>query len=66
MDSVTAKLALLVAADVNDTSSKLKNARKLGVQIVPLDEFLAMPPLTAAPAETPEENNEFNDLPLFS
>ena len=66
MDSVTAKLKLLVAADVNDTSSKLKNARKLGVQIVSLDEFLAMPPLTAAPAETPEENNEFNDLPLFS
>ena len=65
MDSVTAKLALLVAADVNDTSSKLKNARKLGVRIVSLDEFLAMEPLTAE-AEIPEENNEFNDLPLFS
>ena len=67
MDSVTAKLKLLVAADVNDTSSKLKNARKLGVQIVSLDEFLAMPPLTAAPPENiHKENGEFADLPLFS
>ncbi len=66
MDSVTAKLKLLVAADVNDSSSKLKNARKLGVPVVSLDEFLAMPPLTATPAEKPAENHEFNDLPLFS
>ncbi len=67
MDSVTAKLKLLVAADVNDTSSKLKNARKLGVQIVSLDEFLAMPPLTAAqPEKVQEKNSEFADLPLFS
>jgi len=68
MDSVTAKLSLLVAADVNDSSSKLKNARKLGVKIVSLDEFLAMPPVNApatAPATAPE-NNEFGDLPLFS
>jgi DNA ligase (NAD+) len=64
MDSVTAKLSLLVAADVNDSSSKLKNARKLGVKIVSLDEFLAMPPVNA-PATAPE-NNEFGDLPLFS
>ena len=67
MDSVTAKLKLLVAADVNDTSSKLKNARKLGVQIVSLDEFLAMPPLTAAqPEKIHKQNSEFADLPLFS
>ena len=44
MDSVTAKLAVLVAADINDNSSKLKNARKLGVKIVSLDEFLASMP----------------------
>ncbi len=69
MDSVTAKLKLLVAADVNDTSSKLKNARKLGVQIVSLDEFLAMPPLTAETENKPEtaaEKSGFDDLPLFS
>ena len=41
MDSVTAKLASLVAADVNDNSSKLKNARRLGVKILSLDEFLS-------------------------
>ena len=69
MDSVTAKLKLLVAADVNDTSSKLKNARKFGVQIVSLDEFLAMPPLTEnaeSDQKTAAENSGFDDLPLFS
>ena len=69
MDSVTAKLKLLVAADVNDTSSKLKNARKFGVQIVSLDEFLAMPPLTGEAdggQDSAGEKDGFDDLPLFS
>ena len=68
MDSVTAKLAVLVAADVNDNSSKLKNARKLGITILALDEFLAS--LETAPAASPNtekstDNQEFGDLPLF-
>ena len=58
-DSVTSKLSLLVAADVNDNSSKLKNARKLGIKIISLDEFLAMK------SETSAGNEAFADLPLF-
>ena len=48
---------------------ELKNARKLGVQIVSLDEFLALPPLTAETENKPEtaaEKSGFDDLPLFS
>ena len=64
VDSVTAKTALLVAADVNEQSSKLKNARKLGIKITSLDEFLTM----IAGENTSQENSnqEFSDLPLFS
>jgi NAD-dependent DNA ligase len=58
VDSVTAALTLLVAADVNDSSSKLRNARKSGVKIVSLNEFLAA-------GETVAADNEFSDLPLF-
>lgn len=39
-DDVTSALSLLVAADVNDASSKLKKAAKLGVRIVSLADFL--------------------------
>ena len=59
--SVTSKLAVLVAADVNEDSSKLKSARKLGIKIISTDEFLAS--LESIPAK--EEYKEFNDLPLF-
>ena len=61
-DSVTAKLALLVAADVNENSSKLKNARKFGVKIVSLDEFMLM----ISGEKKAGDNQEFADLPLFS
>ena len=60
-DSVTSSLALLVAADVNENSTKLKNARKFGVKIVSLEEFLAM-----APEGKKSDQGEFDDLPLFS
>lgn len=69
VDSVNSTLTLLVAADVNDQSSKLRNARKFGVQIVALDEFLAADaPVenTVADGETGDGNAGFEDLPLFS
>ena len=46
VDSVSSTLALLVAADVNASGSKLQAARRLGLKIVSLEEFLA----SAAPA----------------
>ena len=63
VDSVTAALTLLVAADVNDSSTKLRNARKAGVKIVSLDEFLAEKNSGTAVVDT---GDEFADLPLFS
>ena len=41
VSTVTSNLTVLVAADVNDSSSKLTKARKSGVQILSLEEFLA-------------------------
>jgi DNA ligase (NAD+) len=52
-DTVTKELTLLVAADVNDSSSKLVKARKLGVTIMSLEEFLSAP--VPEKAETEEE-----------
>ena len=58
VDAVTSTLTLLVAADVNDSGTKLRNARKFGVKIVSLPEFLASGPAESA--------SGFSDLPLFS
>lgn len=57
-DSVTKELTLLVAMDVNDSSSKLTKARKLGVKIMSLEEFLAAPRPEAAPAEELQEEEQ--------
>ena len=62
VDSVTAALTLLVAADVNDSSTKLRNARKAGVKIISLDEFLAEKNSGTAV----DVGDEFSDLPLFN
>ena len=55
VDAVTKDLALLVAADLTGTGSKLTAARKHGVKIVALDDFLksAAAPAESAPEETP-------------
>ncbi|MBR2373198.1 MAG: NAD-dependent DNA ligase LigA [Lentisphaeria bacterium] len=60
VDSVTKDLALLVAADLNENSSKLAKARKLGIKIISLDEFLNS-------AKTPEPVNTTGEqLELFT
>jgi len=40
VDSVSKKLDLLVAADLNDNRGKLQKARKLGIKVISLDQFL--------------------------
>ena len=59
VDSVTTALTLLVAADPSASGGKLDKARKLGVKIAALDDFLKN-------IENSEENNGGEDLPLFS
>lgn len=62
-DTVTKELTLLVAADVNDNSSKLVKARKLGIRILALDEFLKE---ENAPREESQLPSEEEQLELFS
>lgn len=42
VDTVSRELALLVAADINGSGSKLTKAAKLGIKVIALDEFLSM------------------------
>jgi DNA ligase (NAD+) len=74
VDAVTKDLALLVAADVEGSGSKLAAARKHGVRIVALDEFLETataagesapeetPPPAAPPAEETYKDDLFGDI----
>ncbi|MCI5778466.1 MAG: helix-hairpin-helix domain-containing protein [Lentisphaeria bacterium] len=64
VDAVSSSLTLLVAADVAEESSKLRNARKFGVKIVPLAEFLAETETAGASGDA--SGGAFADLPLFS
>ena len=54
VDSVTSSLDLLVTADLESGSSKIKNARKFGIKIITPDEFMQM----RASGETPPEKAE--------
>jgi len=62
VDEVSSSLSLLVAADLASNSSKLEKARKLGVEIQPLADFLVrmkeLPPEPSASAE-PEQLSLF-------
>ncbi len=56
LDSVVSGLAILVAQDVSGSSSKLDKARKAGVKVMALDEWLqtlAPKPAQAPPAHSP-------------
>ena len=65
-DSVTSTLALLVAADVNDNSSKLVKARKLGIKILALEDFLASPSTVSPPASPSRPEAEEEQPELFA
>ena len=66
VDAVTKDLALLVAADPEGSGTKLAAARRHGVRIVALDEFLdsaaAGAPATPAPAAPPSGEKHEDDL----
>lgn len=57
VDSVTAALSLLVAADGESNSTKAQKAAKLGVKVLPLTEWLGS--LAGARKETPPEDDLF-------
>ena len=63
-DSVTGNLSLLVAADPAENSSKLVKARKLGVKILALEEFLRNGALLSEPEE--EQPDLFTAPPAAS
>ena len=55
VDSVNSTLSILVAADISGSSSKLNAARKHGVKILSLDEFLNQSAENTAPEEKKNE-----------
>lgn len=57
VDSVTASLSLLVAADEESDSTKARKAAKLGVKVLPLTQWLAT--LSGEKKETPPEDDLF-------
>ena len=65
VDAVTKDLALLVAADPEATGGELNTARKNGVRIMALDEFLRSldaPAAETAPPETEYKDDLFGDI----
>ena len=57
VDSVKSGLAVLVAADTSGASSKLEKARKVGVRVMSLDEWLSAPPPDKPVAEAPKPSD---------
>ena len=57
VDSVTASLSLLIAADEESDSTKARKAAKLGVKVLPLTQWLAT--LSGEKKETPPEDDLF-------
>ena len=63
VDAVTKDLALLVAADPAASGGKLDNARKHGIRIVALDEFLKLAGNSPAEPDAPEYKDDlFGDI----
>jgi DNA ligase (NAD+) len=60
-DTVTKNLSLLIVADVNSTSSKVKKARNLGVEILALEDWLSL----NNKEEKPDINEDDTLLPGF-
>ena len=54
VDSVSSSLDILVTADLESGSSKIKNARKFGIKIITPDEFMK---LTQSVPENPEKED---------
>ena len=65
VDTVTADLALLVAADPAEQSTKLDRARKLNVEIIAVEDFLRRYPPSASAAPLPEDDGGIQQLELF-
>ena len=60
-DTVSSTLSILVAVDPNGSSSKLTAARKFGVKIMSLDEFLASVASDPAATKTAGSTSEINE-----
>ena len=65
VDSVNASLSILVAADISGNSSKLVSARKHGVKILSLEEFLRETPDAAAEEKTDDLSEAWQRGELF-
>ena len=65
VDSVNASLSILVAADITGNSSKLTAARKYGVKILSLEEFLRENPTPDAEIKEPDLSEAWERGELF-
>ena len=65
VDSVTSSLSILVAADISGNSSKLVSARKHGVKILSLEDFIRETPHAAAEEKTDDLSEAWQRGELF-